>query len=134
MFTSSIKHEFRYFHFVVVQKQGKKCTKKCDARAKLLFCLLNPLSFLRSRCLPRHWILKSLLSPTTNCPCECDSKSKSVNKLPNTRVFIAAEKWMLEVLELVAFFLFKTGTCDVILYFVKICSKREGQIQSQFDE
>ena len=94
MFTSSIKHEFRYFHFVVVQKQGKKCTKKCDALAKLLFCLLNPLSFLRSRCLPRHWILKSLLSPTTNCPCECDSKSKSVNKLPNTRVFIAAEKWM----------------------------------------
>ena len=37
---------------------------------------------------------------------------KSVNKLPNTRVFIADEKGWLEVLELVAFFLLKTGTCD----------------------
>ena len=35
------------------------------------------------------------LSPTANCPCECDGKS-CVNKLPNTRVFIAAEKWMLK--------------------------------------
>ena len=26
-------------------KTGKKCTKKCDARAKLLFCLLNLLFF-----------------------------------------------------------------------------------------
>ena len=37
-------------------KRGKKCTKKCDARAKLLFCLLNLLFFLRSRCCPRRWI------------------------------------------------------------------------------
>ena len=37
---------------------------------------------------------------------------KSLNKLPNTRVFIAAENGWLEVLELVALFLFKTGTCD----------------------
>ena len=26
---------------VVVQLTGKKCTKKCDARAKLLFCLVK---------------------------------------------------------------------------------------------
>ena len=31
----------KHFHVVVVQKQPKKCRKKCDARAKLLFCLLN---------------------------------------------------------------------------------------------
>ena len=29
------------------------------------------------------------LSPTANCPCECDGKFKSVNKLPNTGVFTA---------------------------------------------
>ena len=37
-------------------KTAKKCTKKCDARAKLLFCSLNrPIVFLTHR-----WILKSL--------------------------------------------------------------------------
>ena len=39
MFMSSVKREIRYFHVVVVQKRAKKCTKKRDARAKLLFCL-----------------------------------------------------------------------------------------------
>ena len=34
------------------------------------------------------------LSPIANCTCECDGKFKSVNKLPNTRVFTATEKWM----------------------------------------
>ena len=29
------------------------------------------------------------LCPTANCPCECDGKFKSVNKLPNTGVFTA---------------------------------------------
>ena len=42
-------------------KTGKKWTKKCDARAKLLFCLLIYCFFLRSRCRPRRWILKSLM-------------------------------------------------------------------------
>ena len=41
LFTSSIKREIRHFHVVVVQKRAKKCTKERDARAKLLFCLLN---------------------------------------------------------------------------------------------
>ena len=36
LFTSSIEREIRHFHVVVVQKTGKKCTKKRDARAKLL--------------------------------------------------------------------------------------------------
>ena len=40
LFTSSIKREIRHFHVVVVHKE--MCKKlKCDARAKLLFCLLN---------------------------------------------------------------------------------------------
>ena len=34
------------------------------------------------------------------------------NKLPNTRVFVAAENGSVEVLELVALFLLKTGTFD----------------------
>ena len=38
LFTSVIKREIRHFHVVVVQKRAKKCTKKRDARAKLLFC------------------------------------------------------------------------------------------------
>ena len=45
--TSPIKREIRYFHVVVVQCQERKCTKKCDAREELLFCLINLLfSFL----------------------------------------------------------------------------------------
>ena len=39
LFTYSIRREIRHFHVVVVQKRAKKCTKKCDARAKLLFFL-----------------------------------------------------------------------------------------------
>ena len=37
------------------------------------------------------------------------SSLKSLNKLPNTRVFIAAENGSVEELELVALFLLKTG-------------------------
>ena len=39
LFMSSIKHEIRHFHVAVVQKQERNVQKKCDARAKLLFCL-----------------------------------------------------------------------------------------------
>ena len=39
LFTSSIKHEIRHFHVVFVQKRKRNVQKKCDARAKLLFCL-----------------------------------------------------------------------------------------------
>ena len=49
LFTSSIKRKIRYFH-VVVCSDDKKSTKKCDAHAKLLFCLINLLLFWRSRC------------------------------------------------------------------------------------
>ena len=37
---------------------------------------------------------------------------KSANKLPNARVSVQLKNGWLEVLELVALFLFKTGTCD----------------------
>ena len=33
---------------------AKKCTKKCAARAELLFCLLNPMRFWRLRCCRRR--------------------------------------------------------------------------------
>ena len=45
MFTSSIKRQIRRFHVAVVQWTSKKCTKKRDARAELLFCSLNLLFF-----------------------------------------------------------------------------------------
>ena len=51
------------------------------------------------------------LSPMANCPCECDSKSTTnLEELPNTRVFVAAENRSVEVLELAALLLLKTGT------------------------
>ena len=45
LFTSSIKCKIRHFHVVVVQKQERNVQKKCDARAKLLFCFLKPIVF-----------------------------------------------------------------------------------------
>ena len=42
--------------------------KNLDARAKLLFCLLNLLFFRRPRCHTRRWILKSLLASSRNAP------------------------------------------------------------------
>ena len=41
LFRLSIKCKIRYSHIIVVQKMAKKCTKKRDACAKLMFCLLN---------------------------------------------------------------------------------------------
>ena len=46
MFTSSIKPEIRKSAV-----KGKECTKKRDARAKLLFCQSKSIAFLLSRCL-----------------------------------------------------------------------------------
>ena len=45
LFTSSIKRQIRHFHVIVVQKQERNVQKKRDARAKLLFYLLNKLLF-----------------------------------------------------------------------------------------
>ena len=45
MSTSSIKRQIRRFYVVVVQWTSKKCTKKGDARAGLLFWSLNLLFF-----------------------------------------------------------------------------------------
>ena len=68
----------------------------------------------------------------------------SLNKLPNTRVFFAAESGSVEVLELVASFLLNTGTfgaknwqqisVDATYCFVEIFSKREGQMHGNFDK
>ena len=45
MSTSSIKRQIRRFHVVVVQWTSKKCIKKRDARAELLFLSLNLLFY-----------------------------------------------------------------------------------------
>ena len=61
----------------------------------------------------------------------------NLNKLPNTRVFVAAENGSVEVLQLVALFLLKTGTfsakrwqeisVDVISCFVEIFCEKRGE-------
>ena len=61
-------------------------------------------------------ILQSSLFYSFHCPQWQTARANvmanltSLNKLPNTRVFVAAENGSLEVLELVALFLLKTGT------------------------
>ena len=40
-----VLHKISHFHVIVVQKMGMKCTRRCDACSKLLFCLLNLLFF-----------------------------------------------------------------------------------------
>ena len=60
-----------------------------------------------------------------------------MNQLPKTRVFVAAENGSVEVLELVALFLPKTGTfsaknwqeisVDVISCFVEIFCEKRGE-------
>ena len=62
LFTSSRKSKIRQFYVVVVQKTAKKCTKKWDARAKLLFCLLNLLLFWTFSLPSRRRIVKSSLA------------------------------------------------------------------------
>ena len=65
MFTFSIKRQIRRFHVVVVQLTSKKCTKKRDARAQLLFwSLIKPIVFWSRRCgcRRRRSCLSSLMS------------------------------------------------------------------------
>ena len=68
---------------------------------------------------------------------------KSANKLPNARGFIAAEKWMvrstgvgslisLQNRNLRCLTVFRRS--DILLSLLRFVSKREGQIQSKFDE
>ena len=66
------------------------------------------------------------------------------NKFLNTRVFVTAENRAVEVLELVALFLLKTGTFSaknwygisvhVISCFVEFFCEREGKTHSNFDK
>ena len=62
LFTFSIQREIRHFHVVVVKKRQRNVEKKkCDARAKLLFCLLDLL----------HLFLCLLLLLSCYCCCFC---------------------------------------------------------------
>ena len=72
-----IKRQIRRFHVVVVQWTSKKCTKKREARAELLFWSLNRLFFWSCRWCRRRSCLSSLI--------ECLDLLKSAD---NIRVFI----------------------------------------------
>ena len=58
----------------------------------------------------RTIVLFFLLSPMVNARANVMANLSNVTKLPNTRVFDAAENGSVKVLELVALFLLKTGT------------------------
>ena len=49
---SSTKREIRHFHVVCRATTAKKCTKKRDARAKLLFCQSKPIGIFTPFSLP----------------------------------------------------------------------------------
>ena len=67
MFTFSIKRQIRRFHVVFVQLTSKKCTKKRDARAELLFwSLIKPIVFWSRRCGRRRRSCLSSLMSTIN--------------------------------------------------------------------
>ena len=66
----TLKREIRHFHVVVLQWRQRNIQKKCDARAKLLFWLLNLLLFWRPSFRRRRRILRSLLSMATVMSCE----------------------------------------------------------------
>ena len=84
MSTSSIKRQIRRLHDVVVQWTSKKCTKKRDARAEVLFWSLNLLFFWSRRCGRRRSCLSSLLwfvgdEKIAHCPW-----SEAMTVLPDT--------------------------------------------------
>ena len=58
----------------------------------------------------RTIVLFFLLSPMVNARANVMANLSNVTKLPNTRVFDAAENGSVKVLELVVLFLLKTGT------------------------
>ena len=58
----------------------------------------------------RTIVLFFLLSPMVNARANVMANLSNVTKLPNTRVFDAADNGSVEVLELVALFLLKMGT------------------------
>ena len=82
--TSSTKRRIGRFHVVVVLWTSKKCTKKRDARAELLFLLIKPIVFWRCRrC--RHNCLSSLLSPDKDLQYAVETSHSISNFLSDNR-------------------------------------------------
>ena len=69
VFCSRPRQNVRKFHVVVVQQLAEKCTKKRDARAKLLFCLSKPIAYLL-------FSLRKLTKVTSLAPCTPNSQHK----------------------------------------------------------
>ena len=70
---------------------ARKCTKKREARAKLLFCQFKPIAFCRSRCCRHRRCLSSLLS----------KHFATMVTWRNTSLLLSSSIWVLiEVLEL----------------------------------
>ena len=64
LLTSPFKREIRHFHVEVVQKQERNVQKNV-MHVQSCCLLIKPFVFFsRSRCRPRRWILKSLISFT----------------------------------------------------------------------
>ena len=71
---------------------AKKCTKKRDALAELLFLLFNLLLFCRSRCRRRRGILKSLLSDSAPAPPSERRKTREVTSKMASRFAAVTNK------------------------------------------
>ena len=66
LFTSPLKREIRHFHVEVVQKQERNVQKNVMHVQSCCLLIKSFVFFSRSRCRPRRWILKSLISFTIN--------------------------------------------------------------------
>ena len=87
VFPSSKKSEITHFHVVVVKRRLRNVQKKCDGRAKLLFC--------RSRCRFCRRCLSSLFGTVTSSDAD---GSENVEKT-------------------IGFILSKTTTCTLFVHF-----------------
>ena len=85
VFCSRPRQNVRQFHVVVVQQLAEKCTKKRDARAKLLFCLSKPIAYLL-------FSLRKLTKVTSLAPSQHKRKGLGTREASNMAdLFLAAD-------------------------------------------
>ena len=76
-------------------RTAKNCTKKCDARAELLFCSLNLLLFWRSRCRRRRSFVRSLFTNQVRIWQNCRIFSFLKNKFTlNVTMSFTSARWL----------------------------------------
>ena len=87
VFLSSTKCETRHCSHAMM---AKKCAKKHDARAKLLFCQSDPIAFLPSCCRRHHHCLSFLIGAITPNTSRLRSHNKFLGDLTVDTSFATA--------------------------------------------